>query len=173
MNRYLNRGNKFKYIFFDWGGVLGTNKCEFVNSYAHRLDILSENFHKVITYLVMQGYHLGIISNTSVTRKPMESAMIKNNVYHLFDFMVLSSDEGMCKKNCNEIFLTAIEAAKVNPNECLYVGNSFENDMVGASNVGMYTCFLNNEGYDLKNKPDNINVDYTIDSIHDLWHILD
>lgn len=163
---------KFKYIFFDWGGVLGTNKCEFINSYAHRLDLLAENFHKTIEYLHLKGYTLGIISNTSVKREALIKSMLKHNIYHYFKTIVLSSDEGMCKKKCSEIFMTALKSINAKPYECLFVGNSFENDMIGATNIGMYTAFINNNAYDLTKKPNNIKINYHLNSIIDLWSII-
>lgn len=53
--------------------------------------------------------------------------------------------------------------------ECLMIGDSIANDMVGAKVIGMDVCYYNAKG---KKKPENVLVDYEINRINDLVQIL-
>ena len=55
------------------------------------------------------------------------------------------------------------------PEECLMIGDSITNDIVGAKAVGMNVCYYNIKG---KHKPENVLVDFEINSINDLVQIL-
>lgn len=131
---------KYEYIFFDFGGVLGTNKFEFVNSNSLRYDLLTPHIHRILDVLISRGYKLGIISNTVEKRKYFINALKKHNLYHYFSTIVLSSDTGMCEKSCKKIFLKAL--GDLNPKECLFVGNSLKKDMMGANKVGLNTAYI-------------------------------
>lgn len=166
---------KYKYIFFDWGGVLGTKKYEFVNPEYYRYDLLTDNLHNILEYLIYKGYRLGIISNTTVTREPFIKALKKHYLYYYFDIIVLSSDSGMCRKNCKKIFLKAL--GNLNPNECLFVGNSIEKDIIGANKVGLNTALvidnLEEDIDTLQKKYKYIKIDYILENgIKDLVNIL-
>lgn len=166
---------QYKYIFFDWGGVLGFKKHEFINSDSYRYDLLYPNLHDILDYLINKGYKLGIISNTSVARDPFIKALKKHNLYYYFDIIVLSSDNGMCRKNCKKIFLKALK--NLNPNQCLFVGNSIEKDIIGANKVSLNTALVINtlnEDIDLLiKKYTNIKINYLLFfGIKDLLHIL-
>jgi FMN phosphatase YigB (HAD superfamily) len=155
--------HKYKYIFFDWGGVLGTNKFEFVNSNSLRYDLLTPNLHKILDILQHRQYKFGIISNTEEKRKYFIDALKKHNLYHYFSIIVLSSDTDMCKKSCKKIFLQAL--GDIDPKECLFVGNSIEKDMFGANKVGLNTALVVN-----KYKIDVINAYYQNITINHYLH---
>lgn len=53
--------------------------------------------------------------------------------------------------------------------ECLMIGDSITNDMIGAKAIGMDVCYYNPKG---KRIPENVVVDYEVNSIHDLTEIL-
>ena len=53
--------------------------------------------------------------------------------------------------------------------ECLMIGDSITNDMIGAKAIGMDVCYYNPKG---KRKPENVLVDYEVNSINDLVKIL-
>lgn len=58
---------------------------------------------------------------------------------------------------------------KCNLKECLMIGDSITNDMIGSKAIGMDVCYYNAND---KKKPENVLVDYEINSIHDLVPIL-
>ena len=53
--------------------------------------------------------------------------------------------------------------------ECLMIGDSITNDMVGAKAIGMDVCYYNTKG---KKIPEGVLVDYEVNSIRDLVQIL-
>ena len=53
--------------------------------------------------------------------------------------------------------------------ECLMIGDSITNDMIGAKATGMNVCYYNAKG---KRKPENILVDHEVNGIYDLVQIL-
>lgn len=53
--------------------------------------------------------------------------------------------------------------------DCLMIGDSITNDMIGAKAIGMHVCYYNPKG---KRKPENVLVDYEVNCIHDLVQIL-
>ena len=53
--------------------------------------------------------------------------------------------------------------------ECLMIGDSIPNDMIGAKAIGMDVCYYNAKR---KRIPENVLVDYEVNSIHELIQIL-
>lgn len=85
-------------------------------------------------------YELGVLSNGF--------AQIQRNKLSNLDFMaffphqIFSGDVG-CMKPAAEIFNVAMAATKTTADELLYVGDSFESDIVGAHAAGWKTILLN------------------------------
>jgi putative hydrolase of the HAD superfamily len=76
----------------------------------------------------------------------------------LFSCIVLSEEFGIRKPD-PRIFHQAALLLHMQPQECLYVGDSYINDVIGAKNAGMQACWLNRESAtvpDEKIKPDYI-----------------
>jgi FMN phosphatase YigB (HAD superfamily) len=74
----------------------------------------------------------------------MERSLAVTGLGALFDFVVLSSEEHLCRKPCSKIFWEALGKSSVDllPEECLYVGNKFSRDVIGPARVGMRTAFV-------------------------------
>ena len=53
--------------------------------------------------------------------------------------------------------------------ECLMIGDSITNDVMGAKTMGMDACYYNPQN---KRKPENVLVDYEVNSIHDIVQML-
>ena len=72
-------------------------------------------------------------------------------------------------KPAKAFFRYIIDDIGCDPKECLMVGDSLSNDMVGALDAGMGVCY-----YNIRNKiiTDGISVNYEIKSIEDLLSIL-
>ena len=62
-----------------------------------------------------------------------------------------------------------ISGLKCRTDECLMIGDSITNDIVGAKAIGMDVCYYNANG---KRKPENVSVDYEVKNLHDLARIL-
>jgi putative hydrolase of the HAD superfamily len=62
----------------------------------------------------------------------------------LFDGILISSDAGV-KKPDPEIFEIAFKKFNLNKDECFYVGNDLHDDVLGASNAGLKTVYIETE----------------------------
>lgn len=62
-----------------------------------------------------------------------------------FDFTVFAQDCGFAKPD-RRIFEFALAAGACTPAEVLHVGESLEDDVLGANNVGIYSVLLNRRG---------------------------
>jgi putative hydrolase of the HAD superfamily len=80
---------------------------------------------------------------------------------HCFDHILFSFEVGYVKPQ-SEIFTQLITDSGLQPHQILHIGNSYENDFLGATNVGMQAIHL-----DLRNKN---KTNYRISSINELMH---
>ena len=120
----------------------------------------------VLQQLRRRGYQLGIITNGS-----SESQRAKLNGANLishFDVILISEEEKV-KKPDPEIFLLAAAKLNVNPQECIFVGDNPEVDIIGALQVGMQTVWR--KGY--LPWPDQLSIapEHTIDELAQLLAI--
>lgn len=83
-----------------------------------------------------RGLKLGVLSDFPVGRKLREMKLDS-----FFSVQLCAEDTGYLKPSTVP-FEALAEALEVNPDEMLYVGNSFSKDIIGAERTGMYTaCF--------------------------------
>jgi FMN phosphatase YigB (HAD superfamily) len=85
------------------------------------------------------NYRLGLISNThdaDMVRRLLHSF----EMHDYFASIVLSADVGIPKPD-RRIFIEAMQALETEPQQCTYIGDSYEHDYVGAARVGM-ACYL-------------------------------
>ena len=86
----------------------------------------------------------------------------------IFQFTIFSQDWGVEKPDA-KIFRIAAEHAGCAEVEMLHVGDSLENDVMGALNAGMRSVWLNRDGAD---KPLDLRPDYEASSLLELRDIL-
>jgi HAD superfamily hydrolase (TIGR01549 family) len=99
-------------------------------------------------------FKLGVVSNgfTDVQYRKLENMGLRD----LFSCVVLSEEFGIRKPD-SRIFHRAATLLHMQPQECLYVGDSYTNDVIGAKNAGMHVCWFNRDSQqipDEKIKPD-------------------
>jgi putative hydrolase of the HAD superfamily len=132
--------------------------------------VLKPHAVPVIAGLVLRGYRLGIISNTTSTTD-LPRFMDEWGLRQYFEVVILSSVCGVRKPN-PEIFWLAACALHLDPAQCAYLGNNKSRDVVGAHKAGFplamiiepKTDFLGNEEIPAE-KPDLL--------IHGLVDLLD
>lgn len=93
---------------------------------------------KVLTYL-KQKYALGIISNNYGN---LAEILKETGLTHFFEIAIDSTRVGFMKPDPS-IFKKAIQDMGCSMKESVYIGDSFERDMLGAKNVGMDHIWLN------------------------------
>jgi epoxide hydrolase-like predicted phosphatase len=96
-------------------------------------DIIDRDLVAYIDRLAAAGYHIGVLSNTPDTFRPLfvESWGLDGH----FDSLTLSCEEGVMKPD-PRIFRIALEKAGVQPAEALFVDDFIEN-VEGARAAGM------------------------------------
>jgi putative hydrolase of the HAD superfamily len=88
-------------------------------------------------------YQLGIISNGS---PEVQYAKLNGlGIRDLFDCVILSEACGSQKPN-PAIFGVALAQVRRQPGECIHIGDSYGNDVVGAKGAGLMACWFNREG---------------------------
>lgn len=106
---------------------------------------------------------LGIISNglADVQYKKLSTIGLRE----AFSCIILSEEVGIRKPD-PKIFHLAANTLKVRASECLYVGDSYFHDIIGAKEAGMKACWLNSRSAPL---PDpEIKVEFIITRLEDL-----
>ena len=83
---------------------------------------------------------LGIITNglSDVQYGKLETLGLRNKFSHIF----LSEDLAVRKPD-PKIFLEAAKRTDKLPQQCMYVGNDYEEDILGAFEAGFQTCWFN------------------------------
>jgi putative hydrolase of the HAD superfamily len=99
-------------------------------------------------------YQLGVISNglADSQYQKLESIGVRN----LFECIVIS-EEVEVQKPDSRIFWKASGQLKRKPDECVYIGNSYNIDILGAMEAGMIACWFNPGGtrpVEQQKKPD-------------------
>jgi putative hydrolase of the HAD superfamily len=87
-------------------------------------------------------YRLGVITNWDASARPILAA---HGLAANFDQVVVSCEVGWEKPD-TRIFTHAMEKAGVRPEECVYVGDNYYVDAVGARAVGMDCLIINRFG---------------------------
>ncbi|HWQ19777.1 MAG TPA: HAD family hydrolase, partial [Methanotrichaceae archaeon] len=79
-------------------------------------------------------YSLGIVSNGQRVFSELELKYL--GLYKHFHLVIFSSDLGY-KKPDPRIFLAATQKLGLKPEEVMYIGDSFENDIIPSIKLGM------------------------------------
>ena len=89
-----------------------------------------------------RDFVVGMVSNaTDLLRRVLDNLGFAN----YFDVLVISDEVGV-RKPAPEIFWIACRQAGVPPNRCLYIGDKFAVDIVGAKNAGLNAILLDRPG---------------------------
>jgi putative hydrolase of the HAD superfamily len=91
--------------------------------------------------LLEHFHHLkrGLVSNGQ--RIFSEPELRHLDLHQHFDVIVYSSDLGY-KKPDPRIFFRALDTLSLAPEDALFVGDSYENDLAGAEKIGMRACHI-------------------------------
>ena len=112
-------------------------------------------------------FKLGVISN-SMSQVP-KIFLEQNSLIKYFDAIAISGAIGFRKPN-PKIFNYALEKLNVKPSETIHVGDSFEEDIIGAKNVGMKALWICEEK-PIDRKPVT-QPDFIVNSIADAFKLI-
>ena len=132
----------------------------YLNSF--RVQVLPEA-EEVLDYL-KNRYRLAVISNAS-SELP-RYAIKKLGLEKYFEVIVLSRDIGI-RKPGPEIFKFTLQKLGLSGSEAIHVGDSVENDVLGAKKAGMKAVWINRSGEEA-----SVEGDYVLRSISELTRIL-
>jgi len=117
---------------------------------------------------VTERFRLGLISNFD--HPPTAYRILRDfGIHDLFDVILISA-EVPWRKPHREIFLRALARLDVSPREALFVGDTFEVDILGAKSIGMDAAWLNRQGGDVPD--DVVDPDYVIARLDELAPVL-
>ncbi|MFZ3198485.1 MAG: HAD family hydrolase, partial [Bacillus mycoides] len=105
---------------------------DYITNFQHHC-IPFQNMHELLQQLTQQNIKIGIITN-GFTKFQM-STLRALNIHTYTNTIFISEAEGI-KKPHPEIFERALQKLNVKAEECLYVGDHPENDVIGAEQIG-------------------------------------
>lgn len=130
--------------------VLGLNPIEYSlelyeKYWGYMLDnmVLAEGALELITYLKGNGAKIGIC--TDLTSHIQHRKLRELKIAQYVDAFV-SSEEADAEKPDKAIFNLILEKLDASPGETMYVGDSYEKDVLGAQNAGMFPVWYNPKG---------------------------
>ncbi len=120
-----------KALGFHAAQLFRISSIEYLRLYPHVLEALAA--------LRQAGYRLWLLSNAqrAFTACELKALGLEN----CFDGIYISSDFG-CRKPDIRFFNALLEQEKLNPQNCLMVGNDRQTDMAGAKNAGIDTFYM-------------------------------
>ena len=121
------------------------------------------NAVEVLDYLKPK-YSLGILSNGFP--RVQESKLSRLELHSYFEYKVYSEDVGVAKPYPG-IFSEAANISNSKPTETIYIGDSYENDIVGAKNFGWQAIFFNPK----KTSENNSLADFEISDLKEIKNI--
>jgi len=115
----------------------------------HVYQLYSENFHSEIVpgaertlEALHPKYKLAVISNA--TSDLCRRILKENGLNKLFQVIVVSRDLGIRKPD-PQIFRYTLEKLQVKPDEAVHVGDSLEEDVLGAKRAGLRAIWIKGE----------------------------
>jgi HAD superfamily hydrolase (TIGR01549 family) len=122
---------------------------------------------RMVVEQLSKRYQLGVISNgTSLVQQNKLKSL---GIDQLLRCVIVSEDVDMLKPDPN-IFRKAADNLRLETGKCLYVGNTYDHDIIGGSEAGMLTCWFNPSG----TRPiiESVKPDYEIKTLDKLLDIL-
>ena len=110
------------------------SSIEYIKLYPHVLDALAT--------LRKKGYRLWLLSNAQAIFTAYELRHL--GLVDQFDGIYLSSDY-RCRKPDFRFFQALMDDRKLDPSQCLFIGNDRNTDIAGAQNAGMATLYMHTE----------------------------
>jgi putative hydrolase of the HAD superfamily len=110
--------------------------------YAHRYPTIDAPVAGAVSVVrrLADTFPLGVVSNGFPDVQYTKLATL--GIRDLFGCVVLSGELKIAKPD-PRIFLHATDLLDTAPEDCLYVGDSYESDVVGAKRAGMHACWFN------------------------------
>lgn len=106
--------------------------------------IPEKGLREFMEYIKSLNIKIGV--GTNMTAYMQYKKLEKLGVSKYIDFIVTSEEVG-CEKPSEKFFEYCIEKSTFKPSECIFIGDSFKNDVEGAIKCGMKAVWYNNISY--------------------------
>lgn len=113
---------------------------------------------------------IGLISNTVFPERAHRHELKRFGIAPFLDFAIFSSTFGLRKPH-PDIFYKAANQAGVAPQECVYIGDRYKEDIVGPAQIGMPAILKAKEGRDYPSEMPLLQ--RRVDSLSELFDHLD
>jgi HAD superfamily hydrolase (TIGR01549 family) len=169
LNNLANKSIRTSWHFFRLYEELGLNQSQLeemmtaldeLHLERHLWTRLNEDVLDVFIQLKKKGLRIGVISNTEDGR--LEDLLKAMKFVPHLDVYLDSYVIGLTKPD-PKIFLKAVEVLGVAPEETLFIGDSYTQDIIGARNAGLRAVLFD---------PLNLHPDRDVIKIHSLKEIL-
>ncbi len=110
-------------------------------TYQGQLELPPE-FEAVFAYCQQNGLEMGLITNGPSLHQRRKIQSLQLDRWIKRELILISGEVGVTKPDV-AIFRSMEEHLKLEPQECCYIGDSFENDVLGAKNAGWKAIWLN------------------------------
>jgi putative hydrolase of the HAD superfamily len=149
-----------KHLLFDWGDTLMVDNPTFSTPMAEwdnvsACDGVSETLPKLAEILPCSVVSNALQSDGLMMKKAFERVNLTPFLTHF-----LTPKEIKAHKPAPEFFINAAALVGANPTECCMIGNSYENDIIGAKKAGMKTILITKQNGDFP-KADYVTRDFT------------
>ena len=167
------RDSRFPSLFNALGLPTDNVMEELSDSFCTRYITGLRLYEDVTVLEELHAYHAGIITN-GAHDEHTDSQLSK--VRHLglserIQSLTISGEIGVRKPGI-EIFKVACERADVLPEEAIFIGDSVQNDIVGANRAGMTSVLINRKSDVLIPKTAGEQPDYSISNLYDVLSYL-
>ncbi len=112
------------------------------NERYHSEPYVPAEAHAVLSALREKGYTLGLVSNRQEDLSPVAAELGLGDYFHF----TLSGGQANSWKPDAHIFLLACQMAQAASHECLYVGDNYYADALGAQAAGLVPILLDPHG---------------------------
>ena len=168
------RDSRFQCVFKELNLPI-SKITEELNDFLSARYIASLHLYEDVAVLEeLQAYHIGIITN-GAHDKHTDSQFSK--VRHLglserIQSLTISDEVGVRKPNI-EIFEVACKRAGVLPKDAMFVGDSIENDIVGANRAGITSVLIDRKSDILIPEIAAGRPDYSVSNLYDVLSCLE
>lgn len=115
-----------------------TLKPKLADAFSSQVKVTASNSTiDILQQLKDRGYRLGLISNWA---GPLADILRAQDILDFFESVITSSDVGFAKPH-PKIFEAALEDLSISSNECIFVGESYATDVMGARQAAI-PCIL-------------------------------
>lgn len=129
---------------------------------------LINGVREFLDYLKIEGFRIAILSNSAFSIEAMMTELRELEIEDYFEF-VITTEDYCIRKPDKRIFDIALTKFNLDASEVWYVGNSFQYDVIGASNANIQSIW-----YNMANKVPLANIEYCeVKSYNELRNVLE